>query len=311
MGCRSRLRIGGGIASIRAALTDKATLGAWGSGIARHGRDGRRGVLDASEQQRICQARAAHQPRPGPPGGAASGGRARRSTRSSRRHGVSRRGGGRSARRSSATNGPNRAPCCTWTSSAWARFDRPGHWATGGQRSEQLGATAASAGPNLHVVIDDHSRLAYVELHGDEGAGTNTRTLERALGAVRPARPTRAPGGDDRRRQDLQRSASLRDVLARAAPGTSSPSPTAAQERQGRALHPRQPRRMGQRQAGGTPPARDSALATFLHAYNHRRPHSGTRRPATHEPRSQPPWAGQLARERATGSRWPAGRWAG
>jgi transposase InsO family protein len=33
----------------------------------------------------------------------------------------------------------------------------------------------------LHCVVDDHSRLAYVELHPREDAETNARTLERAL----------------------------------------------------------------------------------------------------------------------------------
>jgi transposase InsO family protein len=33
----------------------------------------------------------------------------------------------------------------------------------------------------LHVVVDDNSRLAYVELHPREDADTNARTLERAL----------------------------------------------------------------------------------------------------------------------------------
>jgi transposase InsO family protein len=33
----------------------------------------------------------------------------------------------------------------------------------------------------LHCVVDDHTRLAYVELHPREDAETNARTLERAL----------------------------------------------------------------------------------------------------------------------------------
>ena len=34
---------------------------------------------------------------------------------------------------------------------------------------------------HLHCVVDDHSRIAYVELHPREDADTNVRTLERAL----------------------------------------------------------------------------------------------------------------------------------
>jgi hypothetical protein len=33
----------------------------------------------------------------------------------------------------------------------------------------------------VHAIVDDHSRLAYAELHGDERAATVTGFLERAL----------------------------------------------------------------------------------------------------------------------------------
>jgi hypothetical protein len=47
------------------------------------------------------------------------------------------------------------------------KFERPGHWATGGQRSEQIRNRGAGT---VYVVsvIDDHSRLAYCELHSAE-----------------------------------------------------------------------------------------------------------------------------------------------
>ena len=64
----------------------------------------------------------------------------------------------------------------------------PGHWAIGGQRSEQL-RNRGAGWVYLHVVIDDHSRYLYVEQHAREDAETNARTLERALGALRRARP--------------------------------------------------------------------------------------------------------------------------
>ena len=59
-----------------------------------------------------------------------------------------------------------------------ARFDRPGHWATG--RGEQH-KTRGAGWVYLHVVIDDHSRWLYVEQHDHEDAETNARTLEGAL----------------------------------------------------------------------------------------------------------------------------------
>jgi len=61
-----------------------------------------------------------------------------------------------------------------------ARFDVAGHWATGGQRSEQI-RTRGAGWVYLHVVIDDHSRYLYVEQHDRENADTNTDCLARAI----------------------------------------------------------------------------------------------------------------------------------
>lgn len=60
-----------------------------------------------------------------------------------------------------------------------ARFDVPGHRITGHRRDKERNRGVGY--DHLHVVIDDHSRLAYVELHRREDAETNARTLERAL----------------------------------------------------------------------------------------------------------------------------------
>ena len=60
-----------------------------------------------------------------------------------------------------------------------ARFSVPGHRVTGDRRTKDLHRGIGY--DYLHVVIDDHTRLAYVELHPREDANTNTRTLERAL----------------------------------------------------------------------------------------------------------------------------------
>jgi transposase InsO family protein len=59
-----------------------------------------------------------------------------------------------------------------------ARFNAPGHRVGEARdRRENRGAGY----DYLHCVVDDHSRLAYVELHAREDAETNARTLERAL----------------------------------------------------------------------------------------------------------------------------------
>jgi transposase InsO family protein len=64
-----------------------------------------------------------------------------------------------------------------------ARFHRPGHRVTGDRtRSNDQDAKRQGLGYDyLHVVVDDHTRLAYVELHRREDAETNALTLERAL----------------------------------------------------------------------------------------------------------------------------------
>ena len=58
-----------------------------------------------------------------------------------------------------------------------ARFTEPGHAVTGERHHRNEGV----GWEYLHVVVDDHSRLAYVERHPREDAETNAATLERAL----------------------------------------------------------------------------------------------------------------------------------
>ena len=60
-----------------------------------------------------------------------------------------------------------------------ARFSVPGHRATGSRSEKERNRGVGY--DYLHCVVDDHSRLAYVELHPREDAQTNLRTLERAL----------------------------------------------------------------------------------------------------------------------------------
>jgi transposase InsO family protein len=65
-----------------------------------------------------------------------------------------------------------------------ARFLRPGHRVTGdrSQRRRQWMRPEVRVGYDFaHAIVDDHSRLAYVELHNDEKAATVTAFVERAL----------------------------------------------------------------------------------------------------------------------------------
>jgi transposase InsO family protein len=66
----------------------------------------------------------------------------------------------------------------------YARFLRPGHRVTGdrSQRSRHWMRPETRVGDDYaHAIVDDHSRLAYVELHDDEKAATVTGFVERAL----------------------------------------------------------------------------------------------------------------------------------
>jgi transposase InsO family protein len=68
--------------------------------------------------------------------------------------------------------------------SRYARFLRPGHRVTGdrSQRSRNWMRPQTRVGYDFaHAIVDDHSRLASVELHGDEKAATVTGFAERAL----------------------------------------------------------------------------------------------------------------------------------
>ncbi len=67
--------------------------------------------------------------------------------------------------------------------SRYARFLRPGHRVTG-DRSQSLRGRRVETRVGYdyaHAIVDDHSRLAYVELHDNEKAATVTAFVERAL----------------------------------------------------------------------------------------------------------------------------------
>jgi transposase InsO family protein len=59
------------------------------------------------------------------------------------------------------------------------RFEVPGHWATG-DRTE-LARNRSAGYVYAHCVVDDHSRLAYVELHSSDSTQAATATLARAI----------------------------------------------------------------------------------------------------------------------------------
>jgi transposase len=67
--------------------------------------------------------------------------------------------------------------------SRYARFLRPGHRVTHDRSHHLRGRSKTTlVGYDIaHAIVDDHTRLAYVELHDDEKAETVTGFVERAL----------------------------------------------------------------------------------------------------------------------------------
>jgi transposase InsO family protein len=63
--------------------------------------------------------------------------------------------------------------------SEYARFQRPGHRVTGDRSSQDR--QHRDGVDIVHAIVDDHSRLAYAEIHPDERAATVAGFLERAL----------------------------------------------------------------------------------------------------------------------------------
>jgi transposase InsO family protein len=63
--------------------------------------------------------------------------------------------------------------------SEYVRFQRPGHRVTGDRSSQDR--QHRDGIDIVHAIVDDHSRLAYAEIHPDQKAATVTGFLERAL----------------------------------------------------------------------------------------------------------------------------------
>ena len=63
--------------------------------------------------------------------------------------------------------------------SRYARFLRPGHRVTGDRSSQDR--QHRDGVDVVHAIVDDHSRLAYAEIHADQKAATVVGFLERAL----------------------------------------------------------------------------------------------------------------------------------
>jgi transposase InsO family protein len=168
------------------------------------------------------------------------------------------------------------------------RFQAPGHWATGdraGHRSRGSGTVYVVS------VIDDHSRLAYCELHAGEDRWSTSATLRRAAEwmAEQGCGPVQAVMSDNHKAYTSQLfRQTLADLEARHIPTPPyTPRWNGKVERFHRTLNDEWARS----QIWPTSRTRDRALSSFLRYYNRRRPHTslGDRPPISrvHQVRGQ------------------------
>jgi transposase InsO family protein len=164
--------------------------------------------------------------------------------------------------------------------SRYARFLRPGHRVTGdrSQRSRHWMRPETRVGYDYaHAIVDDHSRLAFVELHDDEKAATVTGFVERALAffaehGIEPKRVLTDNGFS------YVKNRSLRELLARHSIChlTTQPYRPRTNGKVER-FHQTMAREWAHALAYRSHHQRHQALPHWLHHYNHRRPHSSIR----------------------------------
>jgi Integrase core domain. len=201
-----------------------------------------------------------------------------------RRHGLSRRPG--------AVKEPAHSyewPCpgdlLHMDTSRYARFLRPGHRVTG-DRSQALrgrSKTTLIGYDFAHAIVDDHSRLAYVELHPDEKAATVTGFIERTLAFFADHGIVAKRVMTDNAFTYVQ-NRSLRELLARH--GIRHPTTQPYRPRTNgkvERFHQTMAREWAYGLAYRSHRHRNAALPHWLHHYNRSRPHSaiGDRPPIT------------------------------
>src|SRR5438034_1800125 len=161
--------------------------------------------------------------------------------------------------------------------SRYARFERPGHAVTG-DRSPRWRKSMHSqrlVGYDFaHAIVDDHSRLAYVELHRDERAATVTGFVERAL-AFYARHGVRARRLMTDNAFSYVKNRSLRELLAQEGIRhlTTEPYRPRTNGKVER-FHQTMPREWAHGLSYRSHRQRNQALPHWLHQYNTRRPHS-------------------------------------
>jgi transposase InsO family protein len=154
-----------------------------------------------------------------------------------------------------------------------AKFDRPGHWATG-VRAEQH--KTRDAGETVVIgVIDDHTRLTYCELHGAENAVTVSATIRRAAAwfTEQGCGPVQAVMSDNAKCycQSHLFAQTLKDLGARQ---ILTPPYTPRWNGKIERFFQTAKREWSHGRVWQTSNQRDRALSSFLRFYNRQRPHS-------------------------------------
>ena len=156
--------------------------------------------------------------------------------------------------------------------SEYARFQRPGHRVTGDRRSQDRHHRDGT--DIVHAIVDDHSRLAYAEIHDDQRAATVVGFLERALAfyaehGITAKSPNTDNGWSYDKRRDLHRLLS-RHRIRHLTTQPYRPRTNGKVER----FHQTMAREWAYGLTYNSHRERAAALPHWLHHYNTRRPHS-------------------------------------
>lgn len=177
----------------------------------------------------------------------------------------------------------------------YARFERPGHRVTGDRSTTRARMLKPVGYDFAHAIVDDHSK-ARLRRAAHRRTCRDDHCIRRACSdLVCPSRDSgQAP-------HDGQRLELHAQPLPTRTPGRprdqahhhkALPPPD---QREGRALPPDDGTRVGIRHELPLTPPPQPSPATLARALQHAQATLRDRQPATHQPRSQPPWAGQLA----------------
>jgi transposase len=176
----------------------------------------------------------------------------------------------------------------------FVRFSRPGHAVTGDRHVTGAEKRMRVGYEWVHSLVDDHSRLAYSELHRDERALTVTGFVERGLAfyAAHGIEPKRLLSDNA---FVYRKNRSLRELLERSSiQHRFHPTPPATDKREGRTLPTNLEARMGTRRDLPDKRSPSRSAVTLAPLLQHAQTAQLTRRPVADQSCPQPPEAGQL-----------------